>query len=41
MSAERTKTGIAAEIRKHYPWLDDRHVEFWAQKCIDNLNKKD
>ena len=39
MSAERTKTAFMNEIRAHYPWLDEAHVEYWAQKCIINQNK--
>lgn len=39
MSAERTKMTFAAEIREAYPWLDEQHVDYWANKCIENLQK--
>lgn len=36
MSAETEKTAIAKAIREAYPWLDEAHIELYADKAIKN-----
>lgn len=32
----KTKEEIKNEIREAYPWLDEQHVEYWAERAINN-----
>lgn len=36
MSTDGEKTAIARKIKAAYPWLDEQHIEYYAEKAIQN-----